>query len=209
MQKYLVIMLLIFIACASTSKGFKEPSSEDSIMVVGNIIFENNYYNDQLETVRKDIEVAVVGKYGAGEKIHSYWVTTDENGFFALADVPKGKYAIQGFRVYLGQGELLTIANSLRYEGSFYQIQRKPYVVFQADYFPIESDSRVYKLKYNHFWIDQSTRASAEVQHRIYDKVENMPLVNGQKLTLPPIEQYFVEKFPASLWAPILKSETK
>lgn len=197
------------LACAAGMQGFKEPTSENSILVVGNVIFENKYYNDQLESIRKNINVAIVGKLEADNKAHGYWVTTDENGFFCLADVPRGKYAIQGLKVYLGQGELLTIANPLKRSGSYFQIQRREYVVFQADYIPIESQARIYNLGYNHFWIDSSTRSSAQVEHHTYYKVENLPLVNGTKLTLPDIEQYFLDKYPTSGWVPILKAAMK
>ena len=200
-------IILLQLACTAGMKGIKEPTSEDSIMVIGNILFENKYYNDQLEFIRKDINVAIVGKHEADGKDHDYWVTTDENGFFCLADVPKGKYAIQGLKVYLGQGELLTIANPLKRSASFYQIQRREYVVFQADYFPIESESRIYNLQYNHFWIDTSTRASAQVEHRTHEKIDNFTFVGGMKLNLPRVEQYFIDKYPESTWVPILKAE--
>ena len=203
----LILITLIVLACAAGVKSIKEPTSEDNIMVIGNIIFENKYYNNQLELIRKDINIAIVGKHNADGKDHDYWVTTDENGFFCLADVPKGKYAIQGFKVYLGQGELLTIANPLKISGSFYRIQRNEYVIFQADYFPIESKSGIYNLQYNHFWIDQSTQASAQVEHRIYDTLKNLSLVGGTNLTLPNIEQYFIDQYPESDWVPLLKAE--
>jgi len=211
MRKNIVAAIIslpfIFLSCAAGVKGVKEPASDNSLLVFGNIIFENKYYNNQLELIRKDINVAIVGKHDKDGKDHNYWVTTDKNGFFYLANVPKGKYAIQGFQIYLGQGELLTIANPLKRSGSYYQIQRDEYVVFQADYFPIETDSRIYNLKYNHFWIDQSTKASAQVEHRIYDKLDNLQLIGGTILKSPRVEQHFIDQHPTSGWVPLLKAE--
>jgi hypothetical protein len=199
--------LAVLIACAAGIKGLKEPTSENSLLVIGSVVFENNYFDDRAEVYQKGIEVAILARYeeDGKTKTKGYWTTSDENGYFFLSNVPKGQYALKGIRLAMGRGTLLTISNPLRYSGSVYVIQRGEHVIFDGDYFAYEPRGRIVNLEHNYFAIDQTSNRTFHVEHLAQAEVEDQKLVTGKILNLPPVEQYFIEKYPQSSWVPLLE----
>ena len=205
--------LLFSVSCGGGIKGLKEPTTGDAFMVIGSVFLENNYFDDRAEVYMQGIEVAILAReeVGGKTKTKGYWTTTDENGYFMLADVPPGKYTLKGIRLTMSKGTFFTITNTLRYTGSTFVIQNKETVIFDGDYFGTQPKGRIVNLEYNHFAIDRTSEHSGHVNHLALPVIKDLKVVTGETLNLPPVEQYFIDKYPQSAWVPILKKslETK
>ena len=200
-----LVVLTLLIGCAGGGfQGFKEPTMEGTMLVVGAVVLEDNYYTEETAVYKKGIEVAVLGKTEAGERL-ALWTTTDENGYFAMADVPKGEYVLKGVRVLIGKGSLVTITNRLRVSSDAYMVTSKPTIIFQGDYFPYEEKDRVVSLQHNFFTLDRMSKSTRRVNYSAKNKPENIQLVSGETYSADPVEAYFVEKHPESAWIPQLK----
>ncbi|HFE52703.1 MAG TPA: hypothetical protein ENK07_04620 [Bacteroidetes bacterium] len=204
-----LLAVALLLGCAGTSKMnvFEEPVSDQTGIVIGNVLVESRYFEERPELYRANIDVAVIGEVteNGKKKIHGYWATTDDQGYFFLTNVPIGKYAIKGIRFSTNQGTLLTITNSLRYAGSTYVIDRKETIIFDGSYFPVEPKGRVINMGYNHFVIDQTTRSTGHVDHLQLPRLVNYQVITGEKLNLGPVEEYFIQKYPNSAWVQVLK----
>ncbi|MCR4438998.1 MAG: hypothetical protein QHJ34_14335 [bacterium] len=200
----------IVLSCATTYQGLVEPTSENSVLVVGAAFVVNNYYNERFEIYRPSIEVAIMGKVtqNGKEQIKGYWTQTDENGYFALANVPPGQYALKGIRFTLSTGDLLTISNPLRFSGSTYMLQpsSKTIILFDGDYFAFEPKGRVVNMLTNRFIIDRATDRTRHVEHEAASEVRELKSPTGQVWTFPKPPEYFIQKYPQSAWVPALKA---
>lgn len=201
----LMAVLSVLMGCASFAlQGFKEPTSDETMLVIGAVILEDNNYTEETAVYKKGIEVAVLGKSETGENL-AFWTTTDENGYFAIADVPKGEYVLKGIRVLIGKGSLVTIENRLRVSSDVYMITTKPTIIFKGDYFPFESKERIASLQHSFFMIDRMSKSTRRVNYSVKNKPDNVKLVIGETYSADPVEKYFIDKYPESAWVPQLK----
>lgn len=200
----------VVLSCATTYQGLVEPTSENSVLVVGAAFVVNNYYNERFEIYRPSIEVAIMAKVSQDgkEQIKGYWTQTDENGYFALANVPPGQYALKGIRFTLSTGDLLTISNPLRFSGSTYMLQpsSKTIILFDGDYFAFEPKGRVVNMLTNRFTIDRATDRTRHVEHEATSEVPEFRSPTGQVLSFPKPPEYFTQKYPQSAWVAALKA---
>lgn len=208
MKKLAILILLVFISCAARISTLTEPSSDESMVVLGSVILQNNGFTSETEVYVDGIDVLIVGKTieSGKEQVKDYWVVTDKNGYFILSDVPAGEYALKAIRTTVGVQSLITIANSLRYSSSEFEILRKERIPFGADYFAIKSNGRVLDLQHNFFMIDYSSKTSRKVLHRVAPKVKEAKLVNNEIMVRTSNAAYFIEKYPESQWIPVLKN---
>jgi len=114
-RKFIFITLIISIFifnCSSSVQMVPEPL-ENKNLLIGSLLFDIDGYEDNFTTIRRNIEVAIVGKFVKDGIIENFgqWATTDENGYFFIPNLADGEYAIKGFRTHLiGIGNL-TIEN--------------------------------------------------------------------------------------------------
>lgn len=206
----ILIIILLVIGCGSQVSTLIEPANNESFIVVGSIILQNNGYTPNTEIYLDGIDVMISSKIQTNgkEKIVDHWVVTDKEGYFFLSNVPPGKYALKAIRTTVGTSRLITIANSLRYSGSEFQIQVKTRIPAGSDYFPDNPVGRVMDLRHNFLLIDFSSKSTMRVQHRKAATVPKAKLVDGQIITRPSVPQYYISKFPESQWVSILKQVT-
>ncbi len=217
-----IIFSLVFLAgllagCGGSMKTLQEPpTSENTILIVGQVLLENNFYNtNQTEVVKDGIQVAIIGEVNKNgkKKIVGYWATTDPNGYFYLADVPPGKYNIKGIKGVVSRGTLVTITNPLKYSGSVFQIQPGEIVIFDGKIFPFSPQNRVIDLQHNLFIIDKTSERTGNVNHMAMLALKNVKLVTGEVANEDPVPKYFIQKYPNSPWKPylekLLESEVK
>jgi len=209
MRAWISILSILVIAtlldCAGTaSHGFKEPTAEETMLVVGSVILEDNYYTEEVAVYKKGMEVAVLGQTEAGERL-ALWTTTDENGYFAIADVPKGEYVLKAIRILIGRGSFVTIENRLRVSSDVYMLSNKQTVIFRGEYFPFEPKERIVSLQHNHFVLDRMSQSTHRVNYSAKNRLQDLKLVSGETYSAPPVEEYFIEKYPQSAWVPQLK----
>jgi hypothetical protein len=204
----LLTLTFIFLSCAGGLKGFKEPTSADTMLVVGRVVLEDNYYTEELGTYFADIEVAVLGKTEDG-KTQAMWANTDENGYFALADVPKGEYVLKGIRALIGTGALVTVTNRLRLSTDVYVISARPQVIFNGQYFPYEPVGRIQSLQHNIFRLDRMSKTTNQVNYTVKHSLAEYKLNDGKVVNDGPVEEYYMSKYPDSAWNSALQESAQ
>lgn len=196
-------------SCGGSLKTLNEPpTSENTVIIVGQVILQNNFYNsNQTEVVKNGIQVAVIGqiKKNGKKKTVGYWATTDDNGYFYIADVPNGVYNLKGIKGVVSRGTLVTITNPLKYTGSVFQIQPSEIVIFDGRFFPFKPQNRVVDLQHNLFVIDKTSERTGSVNQMAYMTLKNAKLVTGETISEPPVPKYFLKKYPTSPWKPYLE----
>jgi hypothetical protein len=204
---FVLCALLALMACGSRIVSLVEPENDETLIVVGSIILQNNGYTPGAEVYLDGIDVMISSKImlNGEEKIKDYWIITDKNGYFQLSNVPVGNYALKAIKTTVGVQRLVTIANSLRYSGAEFQIQPRENIPYGAEYFEEKVIGRVVDLKHNFFLIDYASQTNYRVQLRKANLVPKAVLVNGEEITRPSVPEYFIQKFPESKWTPILK----
>jgi len=210
-MKNVIILLLVAVSvlslsCASSLGVFKEPTTEDTMLIVGHIILEDDYFTDELDTYTKNIEVAIVGKTNAGKEL-GLWTKTDENGYFAIADVPMGEYALKGLRTIIGRSNAVTITNRFRLSTDPYRVEtaEKP-ITFSAQYFPLEPTGRIQSLQHNVFKLDQMSGQTGQANTSTVFNIKEYKTVTDKVISAGPVEDYFIEKYPQSAWKSFLET---
>ena len=127
----------------------KSPADDESYLIIGSILVQNNYLSYKAEICRKKIEVAILGKIeeNGNVKTTGYWTMTDENGYVFVADVPPGEYTVKGIRLTLSDGNRLVISSPLPMPGNLgFHLQNTEGIVFDGDYFPHEAKGRIMRI---------------------------------------------------------------
>lgn len=195
----ILAVLVLISGCAETYKGFTEPTSENSMLVVGQVIVEDKGYTEKPEVYKENLRIAI---YGRGEDASEtgVWATTDENGYFVLANVPMGEYVIKAVQLTVGAGQLLIIENQLSFSDDPYLITNREFFIFDSEYFPFEPAGRIQSLKHHIFTLDQSNKNILMVRNTALYTLKNYELYNGEVLNAEPVEKYFIKKYPNSGW---------
>lgn len=195
------------------TKSITVPVDDNSYLVCGSILVENNWYSSgesgivsdgrQVEEVyEKGVEIAVLGKYtdeNGMEKTKGYYTTSDEKGYFYLENVPPGNYALKGFRISMNDGRYLTVFSDLDGAESAYLQRRRQeqMIIFKGDYFPFPANNRVVNLRHNVFYMANTAMCG----HQTFVVIRDMGFnFSSKKHTKEPIEQYLIEKFPDNGW---------
>jgi hypothetical protein len=209
MKKYLKIINLFILVpflldCAGGFSGLKEPELGKNL-IIGSIVFENNGYQNRNEVYYDNLEVAIIGYYkeNGKEKLFGKWIYTDKNGYFSIANVPNGKYALKGIRVNLSGRAYLTIANEFKSGVDNYQIQPIENIAFSGTHFNTEPSNQIINLKNNYFTIFQNR----EIRHGAYDKIQAFKSASSEMISRPLIFKHFIGSFENSGWVGYLKKE--
>jgi len=192
-------MLILFHGCSQSFKGFTEPTSENTMLVIGRVIVEDKGYTERPEVYKKDLRIAIYGKGKDGTE-QGIWARTDENGYFVLSNVPMGEYAVKAVQLTVGSGQFLSIENRLGFVDDPYLIVNREFFIFEGDYFPFEPVGRIQSLKHHIFTLDQSNRNILQVRNLALYQLNDYELHTGEMLTAEPVEQYFIAKYPNSAW---------
>jgi hypothetical protein len=195
----LLIVLALISGCSQSYKGFTEPTAENTMLVVGRVIVEDKGYTEKPEVYKQDLRVAIFGLSADGEEL-GFWARTDENGYFVLSNVPMGEYAIKAVQLTVGSGQFLSIENRLGFVDDPYLVVNREFFIFEGEYFPFEPVGRIQSLKHHIFTLDQSNRNILQVRNMAVYKLKNYELHTGEKLTAEPVEQYYIDKYPNSVW---------
>lgn len=204
----LLLGCLMILHCATGMQTLKAPTGDQSYLIVGSILFQNNYLSYKAEVCRAGIEVAILGmvEENGVVKMKGHWTMTDQNGYFFLADVPPGKYALKGVRLTLSDGNRLVVYSPLRYPGDLgFLLQETEGIVFEGDHFPLKPRGRIMNLEHNYFTIDRTLK----IGHTSRQSVQDLELVTGERIDLPRVQDYFIETYPDSEWIPLLKESLR
>jgi hypothetical protein len=209
MKKKGLFVFFVFFCCSSAFQyhTFKEPETEAGMLVVGRIIVEDNLFSGRYDVITAGIEVAIYGKAETGEQL-GLWAMTDKEGYFALANVPRGEYALKGFRVTLSDGQRVIITNPLMGFAREYRFNASESILFEGEYFPFAPLGRVVSLKHNLFRLNPTLSMFALEWNSLYE-LNAMKLVDGRVVTAKPVEVYFMEKNPDTAWKEHLLASSK
>ncbi|HDL18631.1 MAG TPA: hypothetical protein ENH29_06220 [Bacteroidetes bacterium] len=203
MKKITALLLTGFtvagISCSFMKSTFQEPKDEKRIIVVGSIAIDLFEYRNITKTYRSDVQVIIAGRYRKnGKVVHkNYWATTDDRGYFFLANVPEGDYALRGFRFQtVGPSFYLTVINPLKTEKDKFMVTRTAKLPDAAFVFKYPVINRIVNLRHNYFILDRGKT----VHQRVYYRLENLRLVTGKTLVEPDVVSYFAGKYPRSAW---------
>jgi hypothetical protein len=132
----------------------------------------------------------------------AYIVPVDEDGYFALPNVPSGKYALRGVRVWRESGPKFIIWNELRVPGQEW-LQRSgyewPIPIAEGDIWPYQPLEGVINFGHNVFLMHNPIRHHAV--HSITGETFGTPRTYDRPLVL----ERFIERFPDSGWTPVLR----
>lgn len=201
------IFIVLFFACTPPGVEIEEPTSEELFVVIGSAVVEDDYYTEYTGVHIEDVEVAILGEiveFGA-VKQKGFWTKTDENGYFAITNLPPGKYALTAVRVFLNNQKWVTISNSLTSPDSKFEINEFDHVGFVGNYFDILPQGRVVNLQNNFFSLDNQNQDYLDVKYIRRNEIIGMKLVDGSKLELYPPDRYFAKRFAGSAWVPVIR----
>lgn len=189
---------IIFIRCSTSIQMLPEPL-ENNNLIIGSLLFDIDGYEDNFSTIRQNIEIVIIGKFVKDGNIQNFsqWVTTDENGYFFIANVPDGEYAIKGFRTHwIGLGNL-TIANDLiDAQQNYFELKDSDVISMTGNILDVRSNQRIVNFQHNIFTLHRS----GIIDLARYDRVHDLKLSTGEILNSPPVPIYFIEKYEGSNW---------
>ena len=156
-------------------------------------------YQDKYITVWDRVEVAIVGRYVENGMLKDFgkWVTSDENGYFYLANLPAGEYALKGLRAHLFGDEVITILDYTRpKDKQEYELAEPGPVVLHGMRYDVNTSGRIINFQHNIFRLMRS----GLVDFKRVKRIRNYRMAAGEELDVPPVPVYFVETFPESEW---------
>ncbi len=207
------MIILLFIgtiifACAAGNIGFKEPSSDESMIIIGHVIVEDKGFTDLRKVYKSSIDIAIIGITSDGKEV-GFWTETDDQGYFAVSNAPMGEYALKGIRVAVGRGDLITITNRLNSMSDPYLWTYNTEILFNGSYIPFEPVGRIQNLKHTLFSLDFTNQQHPQVRIFLKNRLENIELVSGDVLNEDLVELYFIQKYPDSQWVQALEESAK
>ena len=203
--QFFAIVFVIFafgLSCSSTLPDIEEPV-DNNCLIIGSIIFDVNGYQDVNSTFHENIEVAIVGSVidKGQEKRVGYWVQTDENGYFFLANVPPGAYALKGFRTNsIDLSEIVVVNELTDPQRNYFELSNSGAIPMTGNLLDVRSKNRIVNFKHNIFTLYRNGLAKFQRLNR----VRNYKLSAGDIIDFPPVPSYFLDKFPASAWSKFL-----
>jgi len=194
-----ICLWALWISCgAGLEMGFNEPSSNDTMLVVGRIMLEigttltAGIYDGEMS-------VAVVGQDEKGKTI-GFWTKTDPEGYYAFADVPRGKYMVKTIKAMVRDVGLVTITSRLTGGNNYYYFSKEEFVPLTGDYFPYEAAGRVLDLRHLVIRLEDPDLAKIPVQSSSFVRLSDYRTVTGEIIKAAPVPQHFVDQYPESAW---------
>jgi len=208
------MLLLLFaatlLACAAGVAYYKyaEPTSDESMLIVGRIIIEDNQFTGRYDVIKYGTEVAILGKPEGSTKVTGLWTMTDKDGYFALANVPKGEYALKGIRATLSNGMRVTLSNPLIKGVNYFRFNPTENILIDGDYFPFHPVGRVLSLQHNLFRLNPK-KSMFSLEYDTKQILKNVKLVDGSTANDATVEEYFIAKHPDTVWRSDLLASSK
>jgi len=205
---FITILISAFIiSCSSSVQMLPEPI-ENKNLLIGSLMFDIDGYEDNFTTIRQNIEVVIIGRFVQDGNIKNFgqWVTTDENGYFFIANVPNGEYAIKGFRTYLiGLGNLIVENELIDPQRNYFELKNEDVISMTGELFDVRSNQRIVNFRHNIITLHRS----GIINNQRFDRLQDVKLSTGEVLNSLPVPIYFLEKFEGTGWENYLNSQLK
>ena len=210
-----IAMLLPLVALFSCAAGiryykFAEPTSDAGMLILGRILVEDNQYTGRFDVIKGGIEVAILGQPHDSAHVTGLWAITDNDGYFALANVPQGNYALKGIRVTLSNGMRIVLSNPLIKDRSFFRFNPPDIenILIEGDHFPLEPVGRVISLQHNLFRLNPK-ESMFSLENDTKQVLKDFKMVDGKIANDGTVEKYFMAKYPETTWLPDLLASSK
>lgn len=193
-----LLVISIIMHCSTSGVMLSHPEADRSLLI-GSLSLDINGYQNTFALIQGNIEVAIVGRYLENDMVKNFgrWTITDERGYFFLANVPDGEYALKDFRIHLiGIGDL-SIVNELNDpQRNYYELLNDDIINFSGNLFDIKSQHRIINLQHNLFTLYPNT----VVDHHRFEYLNHVKVSPGNFLDEPPVPVYFLENYSESGW---------
>ncbi len=199
----LIAAVGIFFNCAGTTQMLPDPT-ESGNLIIGSLIFEIDGYRDNVAVIRRNIEVAIIGQVVVNGEVKNFsrWTTTDDNGYFYIANVPEGRFAIKGFRTHLiGLGDLMVARELIDPMRNYFELKSADVLAMTGQLFDVTTKQRIINFHYNIVRLHRNGLIDHQQRHRL----DQVKLVTGELVNAPSVAGYFIEKFASSDWSSYLR----
>lgn len=215
LSMFLCILIISTIAlgigCSSSSRLVKEWQEplEQKVLIIGNILVENINQGYGFENWGMPIQIVLLGKDEAGI-VHKFETSTDEKGYFFIANVPHGQYLIKEIVLPVSGGWPVKIVNDWDSPNSrFYQVRHPEQPTdYVASWFPPKSNLRV--IDFNIMWFGLRTAQISDISEKsvgeilFTQKKESLKSYrfypDGTPYSRAEPHAFFQGKFPESEW---------
>lgn len=192
------ILVMFSLQCSPTRTFVKEEPREGQSIVVGAILIENVGIEEVYKPHTANITVVIVGKHqlNGEEKIVGYRIKTDNNGYFAIPNVPPGSFVLKGLEVDLAYNTHMLIG--CRWEGNTQIFQPVENMIdYHVAVWPPPSEEKIINMHINYFQIDASRR----IFDQVFKSLQNARLnLEDETYTMPDPVKYYQEKYPDWGW---------
>ncbi len=202
-KKIIIFIWIVFFYCGPSIQLIEEPV-DDGNLIIGSLVLDINGYQDNYLTIKENIDLAIVGRVYKRGKFRnvSFWAVTDEQGYFYVANVPEGEYAIKGFRLGLMGAEDMVVVNELNDpQRNFYELREQDVIPLSGNLLDTKSQHRIINFEHNIFTIFPN----GIVRFERHDQLSNFNLLTGETINRPLTEIYFMDKFENSCWTKYLQ----
>jgi hypothetical protein len=203
---------LFILGCAGSKSSLTNLSEpiNNHVLVIGNVIVENINQGLSFETWDFPCQVVIVGKATASDTLSHFTISTDDQGYFALENVPNGLYGIKAVIVPLFGSQPLKLVNPMESPNSQFYRMRHPEqdIEFKGMYMPGKEKNGIVDL--NITWLGlrsaevegiSGDKIGVVVKQRITEKFENKQFwTNGVSISRDDPIEYMKKKFPQSGW---------
>ncbi len=206
----LLLFAAMLLSCAAGVAYYKyaEPTSDETMLIVGRVIIEDNQFSGRYDVIKYGTEVAILGKPQGSAQVTGLWATTDKEGYFALANVPRGEYALKGIRATLSNGMRVTLSNPLIKGVNYFRFNPNENILIEGDFFPFHSVGRVLSMQHNLFRLNPKTSMFA-LEYDTKQTLKSVKLVDGSTANDATVEEYFTAKHPDTVWHADLLASSK
>jgi hypothetical protein len=209
---FAIFLAIYILSCAgskSSLQNLQEPA-EDGMLIIGNIIVENINQGLSFETWDFPCEVVILGRATASDTLSHFTITTDDQGYFALENVPSGLYGIKAVIVPLFGSQPLKLVNPMESPRSEYYRMRHPEreIEYTGIYMPGKEKDGIIDL--NITWLGlraaevegiSGDKIGVVMRQTFSEKIENKQFwTNGVSITREKPLEYMKQKFPQSSW---------
>jgi hypothetical protein len=181
---------------------------ENKNLLIGSLIFNIDGYENNFAVIRKNIEVVIVGRLVEDNEIKNFsqWVTTDKNGYFVIANVLNGEYAIKGFRTHLiGLGDLTVENELIDPKRNYFELKDIDVISMTGQLFDVRSHQRVINFQHNIITLHRG----GIIDNTRYNRLQDLKLATGEILDSPAVPIYFLDQFEGSGWESYLNLQLK
>ncbi len=201
----LVLILLAIASCGSTIETLPLQTlagrTEGTVLIIGCVLIEPVPEGTPLQVI---LSFQDTERPGAPQRI--VCTCTDAQGYFLLPNLSKGRYAVRGVRVDKPEGPFLLWNDMIEGDDPWKRREASPLPSLERGVWPWEPKEGVFDFGYLLFQVDPGEGGAGwQVTFQNPSRLSDATPLSGRTYNRPPLPVYFLEKYPESGWAPVLR----